>query len=125
MVAWPPMKRLLAAAAATCALHVPAAESDAPLAVTLAARDSHEDCVRLGKGEERKYNWKADGPVDFDIHYHQGPKVVYALKRDGMRGDGGTFKAKVAQGYCWTWTARERAVKLEGRLEPKPVATPE
>jgi hypothetical protein len=30
--------------------------------------------------------------------------------------DKGTFKAKIAQGYCWMWTAKTPA-KIEGKLE--------
>jgi len=87
--------------------------------VTLEPKDMHEECAKLAAGEKRSYYWKADGPVDFNIHYHQGPEVFYPVKRDGMRGDGGTFAAKVAQDYCWMWTARDKAVKLEGRVESK------
>jgi hypothetical protein len=87
--------------------------------VTLEPRNMHEECAKLAAGEKRSYYWKADGPVDFNIHYHDGPEVFYPVKRDGMRGDGGTFAAKAAQDYCWMWTARDKAVKLEGRVESK------
>ena len=118
MVAFPPMNRL-GPTALLLAAALPAFAADAwrPFTATLAPRASHEECVRLGKDEVRRYSWKADAPVDFNVHYHDGPEAIYPLKRDGMRGDGGTFKAKVAQDYCWMWTARDKPAKLEGRLE--------
>src|SRR5436853_3295574 len=119
MVAWRPMKRLTPAlfllAAIAPAVH--AAEAWKPFAATLAPRESHEECARLGKDEARRYHWKSDAAVDFNIHYHDGPEAIYPVKRDGMRGDGGTFKAKTAQDYCWMWTARDKPAKLEGRIE--------
>jgi hypothetical protein len=114
------MTRLLATIAATWALHCVAAESWKPFAVELAPKQSHEECVHLEQGEARKYHWKSDQAVDFDIHFHQGNDAVYPVKRAGMRGDGGTFKARAAQDYCWMWTARARPAKLEGRIEVKP-----
>ena len=90
-----------------------------PFSVAVEAKQLHEECVKLQAGEKRKYYWKADGPVDFNIHYHVDQEVFYPVKRDGMRGDGGTFTAKGAQDYCWMWTARDKAVKLEGRIESK------
>jgi hypothetical protein len=98
----------------------PAFAADAaamPFTVSLASKNMHEECVKLEAGEKRKYYWKSDGPVDFNIHYHEGPEVFYPTKRDGMRGDGGVFTAKIAQDYCWMWTARDKAVKLEGKIE--------
>jgi hypothetical protein len=90
-----------------------------PFSVTIEPKQLHEECVKLQAGEKRKYYWKADGPVDFNVHYHVDKDVFYPVKRDGMRGDGGTFAAKVEQDYCWMWTARDKRVKLEGRIESK------
>jgi hypothetical protein len=89
------------------------------VAVTLQPKQMHEECAKLQAGEKRNYSWKADGPVDFNIHYHEGSEALYPVKRDGMRGDGGAFTAKIAQDYCWMWTARDKPVKLEGRIESK------
>jgi hypothetical protein len=125
MLAWPPMKRPTLALA-LCALATQAAvaygnDSPAvqPFNLTVAAGKAHEECVKLQAAEKRKYYWKADAPVDFNIHYHEGPEVFYPVKRNAMRGDGGTFTAKIAQDYCWMWIARDKPVKLEGRIESK------
>jgi hypothetical protein len=87
--------------------------------VRLAPGAMHEECARVEAGEKRRYHWKADNAVDFNVHFHDGEKVTFPLKRDGMRGDGGTFEAKRGEDYCWMWTARNLPVKLEGRIELK------
>lgn len=114
------MNRLLAAAFAF-GLAQAAAETrtNQTFSVTLAPQKVHEVCTQMTAGDKRNYHWKSDGPVDFNIHYHKDKDVFYPVKRDGMRGDGGTFTAKAAEDYCWMWTAKEKAVKVEGR-----VATP-
>jgi hypothetical protein len=112
------MKRLLLALAALA----PAAGSSADALpagsfdVTLEPKAMHEACARLEAGEKRTYYWRADGPVDFNVHYHHGDNAVFPLKRDGMRGDGGSFTARSGEDYCWMWTARDRPVRLEGRI---------
>ena len=118
MLAWPSMKRLLAALVVLAAPHgLAAAVSFKSLEVALAPRESHEECTRLEAGEERRYSWKATSPVDFNIHYHEATEAIYPVKRDAMRGDGGAFRPKSAQEYCWMWTARDKAAKVEGKLE--------
>ena len=97
------MKRLLAALA-TCAASATAAYGDdtlnvRPFQVKIEPKQMHEECVKLQAGEKRNYYWKADNAVDFNIHYHDGPEVFYPVKRDGMRGDGGSFVAKIGQDY--------------------------
>jgi len=87
--------------------------------VTLQPTKLHEACMRMEKDEKRRYSWKSSGAVDFNIHYHEGPEVFYPVKRDGMRGDGGTFTAKVATDYCWMWTARNDTARVTGRIDPK------
>jgi hypothetical protein len=109
------MRRLVFAMAMAPAFAFAAHGFDAQLE----SRGMHEECVKLQAGEKREYYWKADNAVDFNIHYHEGSEVFYPVKRDGMRGDGGSFSAKKAQDYCWMWTARDKPAKLEGKIEGK------
>jgi len=114
------MKRLPALLLLLVAARAFAADASAPpkpFTATLQPKAMHEECVKLDAGEKRKYYWKSDAAVDFNIHYHEGQEVSYPVKRDGMRTDGGTFTAKIAQDYCWMWTARDKPAKLEGKIE--------
>ncbi len=123
MLAYDSMKRLLAALVlAPClALAQAPAKADGwkPFNFTLEPKKVHEECQRIEAGEKRRYSWKSDVPVDFNIHYHEGDKVHFPVKRDAMRGDGGTFAAKGGEDYCWMWTAKNAPVKVEGRVEVK------
>ena len=88
-----------------------------PFSVSLKPGEMHEECVRLEAGQKRDYSWKSDAPLDFNIHYHEANKVSYPVKRAAMRGDGGTFIAKIGQDYCWMWSARDKAAKLDGKIK--------
>jgi len=116
------MKRLLAALCALAAMDASAYASDREdvtvVQVELEAGTMHEECMRVEAGQKRRYSWKSSAPVDFNIHYHRGDEVFYPVKRERMRGDGGTFTAKSAEDYCWMWTAKASA-KVEGRIELK------
>ena len=83
---------------------------------TIKAGGVHEECVRLAKDESRKWEWSADAALDFNIHYHEASEVFYPLKKDSVLKDKGTFRAKIAQDYCWMWTAKT-AAKIEGRID--------
>ena len=121
MLAWAPMKRLLAllcaGAAATAAASSAPPKDKLSIDATLAPTAIHEACVRLEAGQSRRWYWKSSQPVDFNIHYHRGEEVSYPVKRDGMRGDGGTFIAKTGEDYCWMWTAKNANTRVEGRIE--------
>ena len=119
MLAYDRMRRLciLAALAAAPAAANPAAPGAAlAVDVTLAPKKVHEECARMEAGESRRWHWKSDTPVDFNIHYHRGNDVFFPVKRDAMRGDGGNFTAKTGEDYCWMWTAKDAAAKVEGRI---------
>ena len=81
---------LLASLAIPDTLHAGDAK---PFSVSLKPGDMHEECV------------------------HEEGKVSYPVKRAAMRGDGGTFIAKIGQDYCWMWSARDKAAKLDGKIE--------
>src|SRR3954468_4065892 len=107
-----PMKRLGILLFASSAAFL-AAEPFQPtqFSATLQPGRIHEECARIEKEEKRNYHWRADAPVDFNIHFHRGDDVSYPVKRSAMRGDGGTFVAKSGEDYCWMWTARDKPAK--------------
>lgn len=115
------MKLLPAISLAAFAAAAHAATESGPraVAITLEPTKIHEECMRLEAGDKRRFHWKSDAPVDFNVHYHEGKEVFFPVKRDAMRGDGGTFTAKAGEDYCWMWTAKNAPVKVEGRVEIK------
>jgi hypothetical protein len=74
-----------------------------------------EECVRLEAGRSRTFEWTADGPLDFNIHFHSGAKVTYPVKLANQKQGQGKFTASIAQDYCWMWTAKF-PTQLQGKL---------
>ena len=105
----------LAAMAASTASGADATASRGGFTASIAAGKVHEECMRLEKNERRRFSWKTDAAVDFNIHYHEGTEVLYPLKRDNAKRGRGTFRAKLAHEYCWMWTAKA-PTKLEGKI---------
>ncbi len=83
---------------------------------TLPAGKTREECMRLEKGESRRYHFKVDTKLHFNIHYHREKEVFYPVKDDSTRRKSGTFKAPASEEYCWMWTAKVPA-KVEGRIQ--------
>jgi hypothetical protein len=77
-----------------------------------------EECLHLAAGKSRSFQWASDGPVDFNIHYHQGDKVTYPVKLNGQKKGGGRFTARAGEDYCWMWSAKAPA-KVTGNLGPE------
>ena len=110
---------LLAGLGASCALQAAGtgtSSSSSAVATTLEPGKAYESCMTLDAGDKRRWYWKADGPVDFDIHFRDGDNVAYAVKRERMRGDGGTFAAKAAHDYCWSWRA-SKPTHLDAKID--------
>jgi hypothetical protein len=80
---------------------------------TVAPGKFAEVCGRLRKGQSIEWSFESDAALDFNIHYHQGKKVVFPAKRDGTAKSGGTLVVALDQDYCWMWTNKSGAeVKL-------------
>jgi hypothetical protein len=112
------MMRLVAglAALAAAAWVQAASPSSSEVSTTLEPGKPYEACMALAAGDKRNWYWKSDAAVDFAIHYHDHGAMKDVVKRSAMRGDGGTFTAKDAGAYCWTWTAAKPA-KLEAKIQ--------
>lgn len=77
-----------------------------------------EECLHLAAGRSRTFEWTADGPLDFNIHFHRGDDVTYPVKLNGQAKGKGKFTAQAGEDYCWMWTAK-RPTKLTGTLGPE------
>ncbi len=105
---------LLAAVACTAMVGVPARADVTDIAWSAEGRFEHrtelaaggfaEVCGRLEKGRAVRWAFEAGGPMDFNIHYHQGQKVVFSVQRAGAAKGAATLKVKLDQDYCWMWT---------------------
>jgi hypothetical protein len=68
----------------------------------------HEDCVKLEPGDSISYSFKASGPVDFNIHYHEVGKIFYPVLKKDTAAEQGRFSADKEEFYCLMWTNIQR-----------------
>ena len=112
------MKTALALACAAAVLGANAAGKPGAkkFSFTLDPGKVHEECLPIAAGAKSAFHWKSSAPVDFNVHFHKGPEVFYPVKKDQSSGDRGTFAARTAEEYCWMWTAKAQAAKIEGEI---------
>ena len=63
-----------------------------------------EVCGQLDKGQSVAWSFKADRPMNFNIHYHEGKQVVFPAKQDAVVDAQGKLDVSLSQDYCWMWT---------------------
>jgi hypothetical protein len=71
---------------------------------TLAPGRFIELCGPLAKEQSIAWSFKAERPLDFNIHYHAGDKVVYPARRKSVAALDGRLDVKLDQDYCWMWS---------------------
>lgn len=76
----------------------------------------HEECAKLAPGDRLDYAFTADGPVNFNLHYHDGAAIVEPISRDGVNEDAGVFAPIIAQDYCLMWEAGRAPASLDYRI---------
>ena len=76
-----------------------------------------ELCGALGQGAAVRWDFDAESPLDFNIHYHVGREVVYPVRQPAQARAEGTLAVTLAQDYCWMWSNRgAQPVRLSVRL---------
>lgn len=86
--------------------------------VTAGPGASVELCGALRRGQAVAWTFTAEGPLDFNIHYHEGDQVHTPTSRDAVRRGNGRLPVKIDQDYCWMWTNPGSSnVMLRVRLE--------
>mgnify|MGYP001176792527 FL=1 len=108
-----------AAALAACA--TPAPDPYAPLdadAHEMSPYKIHEACVKLAPGDRLDWRFESQAPVDFNIHYHDGPTVVLPVSRTASLGDAGVYVVTLAHDYCATWETGALRTAINYRIRP-------
>jgi hypothetical protein len=76
-----------------------------------------ELCGKLPAGAKVRWHFEAGAPMDFNVHYHLGEKVVYPFKMNAVAAAQDVLETKLAQDYCWMWTYKgSSAATLSVRL---------
>jgi len=77
-----------------------------------------EVCGKLPAGARVASVIDATGPLNFNIHFHEGKKVIFPAKQDGVAKSDGALDVKVDQDYCWMWSSKAlQAATLKLQLE--------
>lgn len=107
---------LVVAATSTMAVHLDIAWDGAgrfERTLTLAPGEFAEACGALHKGQSVTWSFKADGPLNFNIHYHEDQQLVVPENHDGAANAMGKLAVSVDQVHCWMWSNKSSAaVKL-------------
>lgn len=112
------MNRLLGASLLSLACAAFAADGVGSFSIVVEAGGIGERCLKLAAGQAIRYDFRADAPVDFNIHFHAGKDVHYPIRQSGVREAKGSFRARRTEDYCLMWDARgERAVAVVGSVE--------
>ncbi len=69
-----------------------------------------ELCTTLRRGRVVAWQFRADAPTDFNIHYHVDKRVEYPEQLTKVKDAGGRLLVEVDQAYCWMWTNRSPAM---------------
>jgi hypothetical protein len=81
-----------------------------------------EECVHLAIGDRLDYDFTANEPVDFNIHYHEEGAVLMPIVRDKALQDSGLFVPLFGQDYCLMWEAGAAGALLDYRISLRPPA---
>jgi hypothetical protein len=77
-----------------------------------------EVCGPLTQGSATRWSFEATGPLDFNVHFHEGQKVVYPEQRRQVDRAEGRLNVRAAQDHCWMWTNRSMApIQLRAVLQ--------
>ena len=77
-----------------------------------------EVCGKLTVGQKLRRSFEAAAPLDFNVHYHQGKDVVYAVQGKQQRRSEGVLKVTAEPDHCWMWSNKsDKPARLGMRLE--------
>lgn len=71
--------------------------------VTLAPYEFRELCLAMKDGDKIAVDFRADRPVDYDIHYHDGFTIRFPVRLKGVTTHGDRFVARSSRPYCLMW----------------------
>ena len=81
--------------------------------VSVAPGKFAEACGKLARADSVAWRFEASGPLNFNIHHHEGKDVRYPERRDALAGASGRLQVVLDQDYCWMWTNKSgQAVDL-------------
>jgi len=87
-------------------------------ALEIAPYRAHETCFKLADGDRLDWTFDSRAPVDFNLHYHDGPSVIMPVTLAASYGSAGIFQVIVPQDYCAMWEAGPAGAIVTYRVKP-------
>lgn len=79
----------------------------------LAPHEAFEVCATLRAGAATTWRYSASTELVFNVHFHEGDRVTYPVRKIAAEGDGRLDIAE-SRDYCWMWENRSsEAAELE------------
>ncbi|MDJ0950819.1 MAG: hypothetical protein QNJ94_18055 [Alphaproteobacteria bacterium] len=77
--------------------------------VSLAPFEFRELCFNMRARDRLLYRFRSDGPLEFDIHYHDGLAIRYAVQPTAVTVRTAQIVAEARREYCLMWLNRSPA----------------
>ena len=88
--------------------------------IQLPSLATHEECLKLLQENEVVYSFEASDPLTFDIHYHDGTKIVDAFAKTTISDLKDTLQPEIVQEYCMSWSNHQpKEVQLKYQFQIK------
>ena len=95
---------------------------DHPIRLTIAPGKVAEVCMPLSVGDTLRWRFKANAPLDFNIHHHVGKDVMMPVDRRAVQVDKAELAIDQSNEWCLMWTAPATAKRttVEGVWSSQP-----
>jgi len=90
--------------------------------VVVSPYQSHDECVRLARGDRLDWRYESSEPLAFNIHYREGNAELSPVVRERSTTDAGTFEARLDEDYCLTWESGPPGAIIGYRILLRPAA---
>ena len=88
--------------------------------IQLPSLATHEECLKLLQANEVVYSFEASDPLTFDIHYHDGNRIVDAFAKKTISDLKATLRPEIVQEYCMSWSNHQpKEVQLKYQFQIK------
>ena len=88
--------------------------------IQLPSLATHEECLKLLQENEVVYSFEASDPLTFDIHYHDGTRIVDAFAKKTISDLKATLQPEIVQEYCMSWSNHQpKEVQLKYQFQIK------
>ena len=77
-----------------------------------------EVCGKLNRDQAIRWSFQANAPLNFNIHYHEGPTVVIPVQRAASLGGTGIYHVTLAHDYCAMWETGPLGTAVSYRVRP-------